>query len=70
MTTDSTELNRQGQRTSKHFLWIRSPEFNFLQFTWFIPGFSGFSTLSLRPILHKQEVTQKVLGKGQPGIKG
>jgi hypothetical protein len=39
---DCTEQQRQGQRTNQQFLWIKSPELNFLQFTWFYPGFSGF----------------------------
>src|SRR5215831_2526779 len=60
MTTDSKERERQGQRTSRQFLWIRSPEFDFLQFTCFDPGFFRVSSVILPPLLHRRQVTQKV----------
>jgi len=62
MTTDSTEQKRQGQRTNKQFLWIRSPELNFLLFTWFNPVFSGFSTLFYARFCTGRKVTGKVRG--------
>src|SRR5438046_309639 len=45
MTRDCTEQRRQGQRSNQQFLWIRSPELNFLEFTVFYHGFFGFSPL-------------------------
>src|SRR6516164_8796547 len=62
ITTDCTESKRQGQRTNKHFLWIRSPEFNFLQFTCFNPGLLRVSLVILAPFLHRLKVTEKVRG--------
>src|SRR5579863_3134576 len=61
ITTDSTEQKRQGQRTSQQFLWIRSPQFIFMKFTWFHPGFFGFSTLVYAGICTGPKVTFRIL---------
>src|SRR5579871_2316381 len=61
MNTDFTERERQGQRTERHFLWIRSPEFVFLLSMGFIRPFPGFLGLVYHHFYTGRKVTSEVL---------